>query len=250
MMIIRTVVLTILLLSTPFVHAGALPGMVDYAQVYNLSTGVHGVVKTVSVKPGDRVLQGTLLLALDTAALNAKLNALESRREYLRAKLDEEERAKERDEALYDEGSLSTVELSNREIGYLDIKADYEKNAAKIARINHKLAMSKIVAPESGVVLKMNAAPTMSLSKNTQNDEGLIVFASDRKQVRSVVNLPVQQSLPNIGESVEITVTGQEAKLAGIVKVIDSVTLPGKVIVTIDSQEELPAPGVQIKVGF
>ena len=82
-----------------------------------LSPGVNGQVAEVLVKPGDLVQKGQLLLTLDSADFQSRLDAKLARQEYVKFKLRllEDDYARQRE--LYEEGSLSTVELQKLDLG-------------------------------------------------------------------------------------------------------------------------------------
>ena len=65
-----------LLLALPVAtQAASINGWVGYADVYPLDTGVDGTVEAISIREGERVLEGTLLLKLKDGALQAALAA-------------------------------------------------------------------------------------------------------------------------------------------------------------------------------
>ena len=234
-------------------YSAEMLGTVDYARVYYLDVGSSGKVKTVSVEEGSRVLSGTLLLTLENSALQSARQGAEAKQAYTLSAQSEAERAFDRDTALYEEGSLSTVELSLREVAYLRAKSDYAEASASLALAEQALALSRITAPESGVVLRRLVGPGMVVSTQTDRPP-LLVFASDRKVVRidiaSSADGASVVSPPSLGDTVQFSIPGQAQTLVGTVKVIDTTARQDAARIIIVGEEPLPAIGQAVTVRF
>jgi RND family efflux transporter MFP subunit len=118
-----------------------------------LRAGVSGQVAAVLVKPGEQVSKGQLLLQLDDATYQSRLKARLAVLEYaaLNLKLLEEDYARQQE--LYDEGSLSTVELQQLDLGVKQARSEWAVASAKLAVITEKLANTKIIAPLAGEII-------------------------------------------------------------------------------------------------
>ena len=135
--------------------------------------GAGGIISEVLVKPGDTVSSGQLLAKLGEGYYAAAVKAAESKMHFTEQEVQEAERELQRDQLLYDEGSLSGVELENTKLqllhksqGWLGAKAAYLK--AKSA-----LGMSRIVAPADGVVEQVNIAPGMNIVPGSEVSHGI-----------------------------------------------------------------------------
>ena len=176
----------LLLLNTAWnaAHAESVTGTVEFAEIYHLDVGVSGEVASVSVRPGDRVLAGTLLMALDDTVLSAELEAAAAEAAWREAHLQEAIRSWERDNALYEEGSLSTVELDLSRIARLHAETEYQHSLARRAASQSRLNRSRLTAPVAGMVLERNVNPAERINIDVFAGPAL-VFASSERVVRA-----------------------------------------------------------------
>ena len=166
MHIINTIpsVLFSLLLCLPGASAQTLSDALAEGRPLDLHVGVSGQVAEVLVAEGDQVEAGQLLLSLGTATFQARLDAARVKQAQLEYELQLEEEDFERQQELYEEGSLSTVELQlyqlevrRAQTGLAQAKAD-----AAVAAAN--LEFSRIYAPAKG---RITAVPLVGQRVNT-----------------------------------------------------------------------------------
>ena len=120
-----------------------------------LSPGISGEVASVFVSENDEVTAGMVLAELVNEHLKAALVAAESVKNYRQAELEEAQREHDRNTALYEEGSLSKVELAQSHIAYLKAKSEHDRALANHALRSHQLNQSRIVTPVAGKVIKV-----------------------------------------------------------------------------------------------
>ena len=221
-------------------------GQVGYAHIYHLDVGVSGEVSSVSVEEGNRVTAGTVLMQLDTKVLSARSKAALARKDYYEALLQEAHRALGRDQELYDDGSLSTVELDLRKIQVLKADADFNQSQAEYTQSVSHLNLSKVVAPVAGIVVQRNTNPGERIIIENRIRPAFI-FASENKVVRA--NIDVQNNRPpQRGSSVQIELDGSQSD--GQVTAVDSLGGTQYVSVTISSEQPLPAVGTAVKITY
>ena len=226
--------------------AQSLNGQVGFDRVYTLNVGVSGEVADLSVGVGDRVKAGTLLLSLDGGTLQPALEAAAADMAWKKALQEEAERAWERDNELYAEGSLSQVELDLSNIARLKAGAAYQRSRAEHAAANSRLKRSRIHAPVSGVVLEVNTHPGDRI--NLEADPGpLLVMGSARLVVRALWT-GGGMALPTVGQSVEIA-AGESAFSASVASVLPAADGESMVI-TAAGEAVLPPPGTAVELRF
>ncbi len=121
-------------------------------EVLALGVGVSGQIEEVLVAPGDKVEKGQHLLSLNTKRFQSKLDAALMRVDFLKfnSQLAEEDYARQQE--LYEEGSLSTVELQILELNVKKAKSELATARAIYHGANRDLANAQIFALTSGEI--------------------------------------------------------------------------------------------------
>ncbi len=234
------------LIHTGVTFAQSLTGQVDYARLYALNVAVGGEVAAVSVNVGDRVKAGTLLLSMDDADLKSALAAAAADMAWKQALADEAERAWERDNELYAEGSLSQVELDLSNISRLQALAEFRRTAAAHAVADSRIKRSRILAPASGVVLEVSTFPGDRI--NLETDAGpLLVMGSATLVVRAHAD-GSGVIAPAVGQQARI-VSGEQELNGVVISSIPAADGPG-VVVTVQSDNLLPPAGTPVEIRF
>ncbi len=226
--------------------ADTVAGRIEHDVVYHLDVAVSGEVKSVSVREGNRVTQGTVLMQLDTTSLEAKRDAALAKMNYLEAVMEEEIRSLQRDEELYAEGSLSTVELDLRRIAVLKAKADFKISEAEYVQSLGQINFGKIVAPVAGIVVKRNVNPGERIVVDNRTEPAFI-FASDNTVVRAEMDLETE-AVPAPGSGVKITYPG--GAISGQITAINSLTGLDKISVTVITDQPLPQVGQVVEINY
>lgn len=245
----KTLLLVILLftwMSAGLALAAGISGHVEYAHIYHLNVGVSGEVKSVSVEEGNRVTKGTVLLQLDTTVLEARKTAAQAKRGFYEATKQEAERALERDQELYADGSLSTVELDLRKIETQKANVDYLQSEADFVQSLSHINLSRVVAPVAGIVLQRNANPGERIILDSAPAPAF-VFASENKVIRANVDAESAE-VPKQGAAVSINYG--EGELEGQVAAVDPLAGPGQISITIHASQPLPQVGETVEISF
>lgn len=151
----------------------------DAKQQLNLDFGVNGRVALVHVRSGDRVSKGQLLAELDNRYYTAAVEAAEARMQRALAELDESQRALSRNQILYEEGSLSGVELEHSNIQNLKIKEFHLSAKADLWLAKEKLSLSTIIAPIDGVIKALNTAVGENIVNNFRQTPSIVLTISE-----------------------------------------------------------------------
>ncbi len=128
-----------------------------------LSAGVSGQVARVLVKPGEQVEKGQLLLSLGTTTYQSRLDATRAAQVHARFKLQLVEADYARQQELYEEGSLSTVELQQLDLLVMQARMQLAAANAALDVATANLAFTKIVAPADG---RITAVPLVGQRVN------------------------------------------------------------------------------------
>ncbi len=153
------------------VHAQTLSDALAEDQLLGLSVAVSGEVSELSVSVGDQVQKGQLLLSLDRSVLDAERHAASARLSQMRFQLQLQEEEYERQQELYDEGSMSTVELQMQELAVLQSKTALALADADLKRAEQHRSLAQIIAPAEAEVV---AVPV--IGQRVSIDSGLPVL--------------------------------------------------------------------------
>jgi RND family efflux transporter MFP subunit len=153
-------------------HAGA-------DERVELTTRVSGVVTEVLVKSGQRVDKGRVLLRLDSAILQARLD--EAVAEQARAEADAADAARElaRARELYERTVSSTTELDAAVLRDTRARATLAAAQARQAVAKKNLADAELKAPFAGVVQAVPGQPGTVVSADCQ-PKTLVILGSGR----------------------------------------------------------------------
>ncbi len=240
------VLFPVVLTSLSVAHAQSIQGNVSHAVIYELNVGISGEVKLVHVVEGDHVTSGDILLELDNTHLAMQVEAAAAQFELNQAQMEEIQRAYERDKELYESGSLSTVDLELSNIARLQSNSILKQSRAKLETQRFRLRQSVITAPENGIVLKRYVHPGERILTENQPTPAFL-FAGEHKVIKAEVSMTEPRSLAT-GDQVNITYLDQS--LEGTISILDPITEPGKIHLTIGTTGPLPEIGQPVDITF
>lgn len=122
-------------------------------EVLTLSPGVSGQVAEVLVKPGDQVKKGQLLLALGDATYQSRHEAVKATQVHAKLSVQLLEEDYARQQELYEEGSLSSVELQLLDLVVKQARMELASARAAVDVAAANLAYTKIIAPVEGEIV-------------------------------------------------------------------------------------------------
>ena len=131
-------------------------GVLDFNRKAKLSTPVSGVVAKVNVQPGDRVIQGDVLLQLDNGVIKANVEKAKADVQHYERLYKEAERELQRNQELYDRTVLSDHELELAHIAFTQATSQLRNAEAILAKAEFDLRHSEIAAPFNGIVIRRN----------------------------------------------------------------------------------------------
>ena len=154
----------IILVVLASVGSGALYGetfnaTVDWNRRVTIGFGMSGQVKAVEAQPGEAVPLGSVLVKLDTALLEIALRKASNTAAISEAEMERQLAVVEREQTLYDEGSLSAVQLEQVELELS--RAEFTLNDAELEhqKMQHLLELATLTAPFDAWVVDSGFMP-------------------------------------------------------------------------------------------
>jgi len=221
-------------------------GQVAYANVFKLNVGVSGEIRKVNVARGDHVKAGTVLLELNNHYLQAQLEAASARLNFHRAHMEEMRRTYERDQILFDEGSLSTVELALSNIARLKSVANFKQSGAVLAESKLRLGLSLITAPVDGIVLERHVETGERIFLENRSTPAFL-FAAPHKVITAEINANEATALRS-GNPIDIRFGDQSLK--GKLKSIIPTSEAGVTQLVIEANQPLPEVGHSVTISY
>jgi len=167
-------------------------GELRAANQVDISAEILARVSRLYVKEGQEVRKGELLCVLDDAALL-------SSRDLSRANFDEASAAYKRGEALYRDTLISTAEFER-------VRTAFEVAKAQLDQSEDRLAKTRIYAPISGRVVRLNIEEGETVMMGTMNNPGTIMM--------TIADLAAMQARVDVDESDVVDLrTGQRVQV-------------------------------------
>ncbi len=210
--LIRHLLLVSVILITPMSisFAEEMRGVITYKTFIAIITLDEGVVTGVYANVGDRVSSGNPLIEFDTTIHKARVTARQSAVDRLRIEVDSLADKFDRQQEMFDRGSLSLLAYEETENALITAKTRLKAAQAKLSVAQHLLERTKLLAPINAVVLSRNIHPGMNVVPELQS-EPLMVLASDGNfVVKLSMDVDTWLGLKNSTVSAEVDVNGEK----------------------------------------
>ena len=160
---------------------------VDWNRRVTIGFGMSGQVKVVEAQPGEAVPLGSVLVKLDTVLLEIALRKASNTAAISEAEMERQLAVVEREQTLYDEGSLSAVQLEQAELGLS--RTEFALNDAQLERqrMHHLLELATLTAPFNGWVVDSDFMPGQFVNHEA-NTPALMVLA-ERGRYLSLIHI-------------------------------------------------------------
>jgi multidrug efflux system membrane fusion protein len=198
-------------------HAEGLQARIEWGQRHVLSAPVTGVVREISVHPGDRVEAGDVLITLDLRRLRAEIRANEAELDRLRLELGEADREVARAEELYDRTLVPIREVELARIQRAMTASRLARAQADLDRIRVDLDDSLVRAPAPARVLSVGVSVGEAVSPALSPPTLVTLGGTDPMRAETTVDGAVAAGL-HVGQTASVRVRGQT--LAGTVRAI------------------------------
>ena len=218
----------------------SVPGDVVALEQAELAVGADGPVATLSVREGDRVRAGDLLLTLQLGLVTAQRD--QARARAAEARLTEERlgRDLERLEGV-DAAILAAAELDAARTAAAAATARREALDAAAREAQARVARQQLVAPFDGVVTARHADPGDWV---TAGQHLLTVVSADDAEIRVDVSAHVAHGI-DVDDPVTLESAGT-GRVAGIVPTLDPTSRTSLVRITPDADGLVPGRAVQV----
>ncbi len=154
------------------VNAQTLSDQLGSGEPIGLRVGISGEVAELFVEAGDRIKAGELLLKLNTEHFLSELNAAQAKLDAVNYQYQLSKENFARQQELYDEGSLSTVELQQLELGVKQVKAERAQARTGVSTAKRKLANAQIISPVAGEII---AVPLIGQRANVESGQDVLI---------------------------------------------------------------------------
>lgn len=150
---------------------------------------VEGFITRITVRPGQRVSRGTVLMEIDSNRQQATVATLESVRAARAADQQWARQQVERQKKLYDAGAVSQQEYEQAAIAVQTTEAQHKAIEAQIREQRVELAYYRVTAPTAGVV---GDIPVRVGDRVTQSTE--LTTVDENAGLELYINVPVAQA--------------------------------------------------------
>ncbi len=135
------------------------PGSVEALQATDISSRVLARITSISVRAGEAVEAGQLLVQLEDDEFASRVQQAQSRIESLQAQLTEAESALNRATELRTSGALSQADLDRARANFESLRAQLQGAQQSLQEAETALGYTEIRAPIDGVVVDRLAEP-------------------------------------------------------------------------------------------
>jgi multidrug efflux system membrane fusion protein len=153
-----------------------LAAVLEWSQRVVLSSPVSGVIRQVSVRPGDTVAAGQSLVQFDQRLFDAAVTDAKAQLHKHELQRNEARRELERTRELYERTVIASHDLQLQEIAFAAAESDYTSAAAALDTARLQKEYSNVQAPFAGVVLAVPVSVGMTVV-NTQQATPLVTLA-------------------------------------------------------------------------
>jgi RND family efflux transporter MFP subunit len=181
---------------------------VQWARRVSLGTPVSGIVRSVAVEVGDTVQAGSPMLELEPTPFEADVAELDARVSRTKAVLDDQRKALDRAQELFDREVLSTVELDSARLSFDRAEGEYGEAAAALRGARYRLEHSVIRAPFDGIVVARDAEVGQTVVANLQAPTLLGLAEAGRYRAVAPVPLDAASGL-TVGSEATVVIGAQ-----------------------------------------
>ncbi|MDI1309636.1 MAG: efflux RND transporter periplasmic adaptor subunit [Methylotenera sp.] len=175
-------------------------GVVESAKSTQIATEMQGGITMLSVKAGDIVKAGQVLVRIDARAARQQIAGSQAQAAATNAQLSAAKQAYERKKRLYEKNYLSQAALEQAEAEFKTAQAQVRAQQSNISIANVGADLHTIVAPYSGVVAEVNVElGDMALPGNP------LLSIYDPKVLRIVASVP-QNRISQLNDNSDLNI--------------------------------------------
>ncbi len=194
-------------------------GIIFYDRISRISTELAGLVETVLVKQGDKVVQGTALVKLNTDILDKEISYQKALIERINLKIANAEKNFIRLERLFSNSGVSEKDHDDARFIYDDARKEKRALETTLQKLLIRKERSMISAPFDGIVL------TKDVDSGSWVQQGKQLFSIGSSQ-DLLVRTPIAETTLQFirrGQVVDVTINAFKRELKGTIIDIDPV---------------------------
>ncbi|MBT3429459.1 MAG: hypothetical protein HN428_03445 [Proteobacteria bacterium] len=168
---------------------------VDWNRRVTIGFGMSGQVKAVEAQPGEAVPSGSVLAKLDTVLLEISLRKASNTAAISEAEMERQLAVVEREQTLYDEGSLSAVQLEQAELELS--RTEFALNDAELEhqRMQHLLELATLTAPFDGWVVDSDFMPGQFVNHEADTPALMVLVERGRYLAKARIDVTAVEKL-------------------------------------------------------
>src|SRR5450631_1071721 len=178
------------------------PGILQPVDVSLLAFEIAGQLKAISLQAGQKVQLGDLLAETDPRSLQAQVEQASAGVQQADAQAANAESDFQRKEELIKKGATTQATFDQSKATTLSAQAQLEQARRQLALANHNLDRSKLLAPFSGTIARVELK---SFAQVAAGQPIVTLYSDDRFEIPFLVSGATLQNL-RIGQRVEVKV--------------------------------------------
>ena len=176
-----------------------------YFPVYLLESGQ---VSNVYADTGDVVSEEFVLIEMNSVSQSAAVGIQKSNVNRLSIELESKLAEFDRQQELFDRGSLSLLAYEDFENALKILEAQLAAAKAQLRKADYELSLTRIKAPFDAVVLKRRVHPGMNIRADYRSKPLMVLASAKAFAAELIVEQTKWQSLKQLGLPSEVTVDG------------------------------------------
>ena len=192
-------------------------GVLYYERVSDISTEVAGLVESISVKEGDEVKTGDVLVTLNTEILDQEIALTRTRIEQAELRIQFTGKNFKRLETLYKEAGVSEKDFDDALFDYQNAQKEKQASENSLKKLQIQKKRSIIHAPFDGIVLSKDVDSGAWVQQGRQL---VRLGSSDEVYVRAPIAENILQYM-EMGAKVPVTINAFASETTGEVVAID-----------------------------
>ena len=206
---IRPFIGALLLMVALDAFAQTLQGSVGWNRRVALGFGTSGQVEAVLVQPGAAVNSGEILVRLDATVYEIALRKVGNVEELYRVERDEQRADFDREQTLFEEGSLPAVQLDLEKLELARVQSAYAGALLERQHAEFQLELAHLRAPFSAWVIDSAFAPGQYVNHDSGNPPVLTLAERGLYLARVLVNTQTAGAF-SVESDVRVQVDGRE----------------------------------------
>ena len=214
---------TVLVVREDAVVTESVPASIGARQATTISSRTLARITQLTVRAGDTVSKGQLLVELEQSELESRLQQSAERVKSLEARLTEAKQNLDRAEELYARQLVAAASLDEARANHSALQADLASARQAVKEAQTALAYSTIVSPIDGRVVERFAEPGDTA---TPGEKLLTLYNPGSMRVEGAVREGLALSL-DLGQELEVEIPATGAKITARIEELVPAADPG-----------------------